>query len=78
VRRGKWLITGEVIQTHRYKLGARVRLTLGCRLGKAAEGPYEVLRQLPLSSDGEDQYRIKNADEEHERAVKESDLERAF
>jgi hypothetical protein len=34
--------------------------------------------QLPLSIDGEDQYRIKNADEEHERVVKESDLERAF
>ena len=62
---------------HRYKLGARVRLHRGSRLGKAAEGPYEVVLQLPPSSEGEDQYRIKNSGEKHERVVKESDLERA-
>jgi hypothetical protein len=63
--------------THRYQLGARVRLSRGFPLRNAAEGSYEVVRQLPPSSDGEHQYRIKNAGEQHERVAKESDLERA-
>jgi hypothetical protein len=35
------------------------------------------VRQLPHSTDGEHQYRIKHAREQHERVVKESELERA-
>jgi hypothetical protein len=35
-----------------------------------------VVRQLPHSSDGEHQYRIKNEHEQYERVVKESELER--
>jgi len=61
--------------THRYPLGTHVRLSFPQR--NAAAGSYEVVRQLPFSSDGELQYRIKNAGENYERVVKESDLERA-
>ena len=61
--------------THRYPVGARVRLSFPQR--NAAAGSYEVVRQLPFSSDGELQYRIKNAAEDYERVAKESDLERA-
>jgi len=60
-----------------YQLGAQVRLNRGFPLRHAADGPYEVVRQLPPASDGEHQYRIKNAGEQHERVAKESDLERA-
>jgi hypothetical protein len=63
--------------THRYQLGARVRLNLGFRRSDSADGPFEVVRQLPAASDGEHQYRVKSAREHYERVVKESDLERA-
>ena len=39
----------------------------------AARGAYEILKQLP-ERDGELQYRIKSAAEEHERIAFESDL----
>jgi hypothetical protein len=60
---------------HRYPLGTHVRFSFPHR--NAADGSYEVLRQLPLSTDGELQYRIKNAAEKHERVVKESELDHA-
>jgi integration host factor subunit alpha len=41
-----------------------------------ARGAYEILEQLP-ERDGELQYRIKNAAEQHERIALESEL-RAF
>ena len=62
--------------THRYRPGQRVRLCPGFSHRHAAGGPYEVVRQLPHSSDGEHQYRIKNEREQYERVVKESELER--
>jgi len=40
----------------------------------AARGAYEILKQLP-EQDGELQYRIKSAREEHERIALESELE---
>ena len=39
----------------------------------AARGAYEILKQLP-EQDGELQYRIKSAREEHERIALESEL----
>jgi hypothetical protein len=39
----------------------------------SARGAYEILKQLP-ERDGELQYRIKSAVEEHERAALESEL----
>jgi hypothetical protein len=62
---------------HRYKAGQRVRFLRSFPNRNAADGTYEVTRQLPSSGDGEHQYRIKSAREHHERVVKESELERA-
>jgi hypothetical protein len=62
--------------SHRFSPGQSVRLCRGYPYRDAAEGSYEVLRQLP-PSDGDYQYRIKSAREQHERVVKERELERA-
>jgi hypothetical protein len=59
--------------THQFRSGQLVRLCRSIRYG-AAEGDYEIVRQLP-DSGGELQYRIKSVREPHERVVKESDLE---
>jgi len=63
--------------THLYRLGAQVRLNRGFPRRNAALGPYEVLQQLPCTTDGEHQYRIRNAAEQYERVAKESELEQA-
>ena len=39
-----------------------------------AHAVYTILKLLPAGADGEFQYRIKNADEPHERVVKEHQL----
>ena len=62
--------------THRFKLGDRVRFGRGNANRNAAEGSYEVVRQLPFG-EGDYQYRIKSAREQHDRVVKEKELERA-
>ena len=62
--------------THRFNTGERVRLSRGYPYRNAAEGSYEVVRQLPYS-DGDYQYRIKSAREQHDRVAKESELDRA-
>jgi hypothetical protein len=59
--------------THQFRSGQLVRLCRSIRYG-AAEGDYEIVRQLP-DSGGELQYRIMSVREPHERVVKESDLE---
>jgi len=62
--------------THRFRPGQSVRLRGGYPYRDAAEGSYEIIRKLPQDG-GEYQYRIKNSREEHERVVKEHELERA-
>lgn len=59
---------------HRFHAGQTVRLGRSYFNRNAPEGPYKVVRQLPYG-DGEYQYRIKSAREQHERVVKESELE---
>jgi len=61
---------------HRFRLGQKVQITRGFPYRNSAEGPYEIVRQLP-DSGGELHYRIKSAREPHERVVKESELEKA-
>jgi hypothetical protein len=61
---------------HRFRLGQMVRLSRRSSYQSMAEGTYQVVRQLPYG-DGEYQYRIKSAREQHERVVKESELDRA-
>jgi hypothetical protein len=62
--------------SHRFRPGQSVRFCRGYPYRDAAEGTYEVIRQLP-QYDGDYQYRIKSAREQHERVVKEQELERA-
>jgi hypothetical protein len=58
---------------HQFRSGQVVHLCRSIRYG-AAEGDYEIVRQLP-DEGGEFQYRIKSMREPHERVVRESDLE---
>jgi hypothetical protein len=67
----------EIIMDHRYKTGQQVRLMRTLQHRDAADGTYQITRQLPANADGERQYRVKSAREQHERVVKEGDLERA-
>ena len=62
--------------THKFHLGQRVRFSRGYPYRNAADGSYEVVRQLPYG-EGDFQYRIKSAREQHERVVKERELEQA-
>ncbi len=61
------------IAEHRFRIGQKVQLARAYPFQSAAEGQYEVVRQLP-DSNGEYQYRIKSVNEPHERVVKESEL----
>ena len=62
---------------HRFKVGQSVNYTSGPRSQAGSSGVYKITQLLP--PDGEErQYRIKSADEPHERVVKETDLKRAL
>ena len=55
---------------HKFKIGQLVNY-----LNRAgSSGFYEITQLLPLEEGGEFQYRIKNANEPHERQVKENEL----
>ncbi len=60
--------------THKFKLGDLVEL-MGASRVHSAPGPYEIVRLLP-AIEGAPQYHIRGAGEQHERMVKESELER--
>jgi hypothetical protein len=62
--------------SHRFRPGQSVRFCHASLHRDAAEGSYEIIRQLP-QDDGDYQYRIKSAREQHERVAKERELERA-
>ncbi len=59
-----------------FSSGQTVRLVRKLSLRAAAEGEFKVIRALP-DDGGETQYRIKSAQEPHDRVVKESDLQAA-
>jgi hypothetical protein len=61
--------------THRFRPGQSVRL-IGAGSRNAPGGLYQVVRRLPYG-DGDLQYCIKSSREQHDRVVKERDLERA-
>ena len=54
-----------------------VRLAPTLRNRGAGSASYKVVRTLPAAEDGELCYRIKSANEPHERVAKESEMERA-
>jgi hypothetical protein len=61
---------------HKFRLGQKVRLNRGYPYRLVSDGAYEIVRRMP-DNDGEFSYRIKNAQESHERVVKESEIEKA-
>jgi len=63
------------LSDHKFKVGQSVLYTSGPYGRGAASSIYTVTQLLP--SEGDDrQYRIKSADEPHERVAKESQLNR--
>ncbi|EJW10063.1 hypothetical protein A33M_0521 [Rhodovulum sp. PH10] len=60
----------------KFREGDHVRLVGGFRYRAAADGAYEIVRKLPVA-DGAVQYRIKSGQEQYERVVSESEIERA-
>ncbi len=59
---------------HKFRVGQKVQLVAP---HFEPAGDYEIVRQLP-DANGECHYRIKSADEPHERVVKESQLRKSF
>jgi hypothetical protein len=57
---------------HRFRVGQPV-IYVG---RERASGTYKITRLMPPEG-GDFQYRIRNANEPHDRVVKESDLDRA-
>jgi hypothetical protein len=64
------------VTTHRFRVGESVHLTAGVFVRGGANGIYKVTQLLPSDGD-EQQYRIKSANEPHERVAKQSQLEPA-
>ena len=63
--------------THKFSAGQMGRLAATSRSRSNSGGSYKVVRSLPATEDGERCYRIKSANEPHERVAKESEIERA-
>jgi hypothetical protein len=64
------------VPDHKFHIGDTVQLTPSIRR-KASGGVYEVIKQLPDSSAGEYEYRIRSIKEPYERVVRESELEKS-
>ena len=60
---------------HRFKVGQSVNYASGPRSQAGSSGVYKITQLLPPEGE-ERQYRIKRADEPHERVAKETDLKR--
>ena len=63
------------VHEHKFKIGQSVSFTSGPFGRGGTNGIYKVTQLLPPEGD-DYQYRIKNAEEPHERVVKESQLDR--
>ena len=66
-----------IIRTHRFKVGQTVHYTSGPYRSSWRGGVFKIMQLLPPQG-GDYQYRIKSADEPHDRVVKESELDRAM
>jgi hypothetical protein len=63
------------VQEHKFQVGQSVSFTSGPFGRGGTSGIYKITQLLPPEGD-DYQYRIKNANEPHERVVKESQLDR--
>jgi hypothetical protein len=61
------------VRSHRFKVGQTVVAPYSGLHGLTPRGPYVIVRLLPLV-DGEPQYRVRSADDGHERALLESQI----
>lgn len=68
-------MTEGSVPEHKFKVGQSVSFTSGPFGRGGTNGIYTVTLLLPQEGD-DFQYRIKNANEPHERVVKESQLDR--
>ena len=63
----------SAVKEHKYEVGQVLSFTPGVQTLGASLGLYEIVRRLP--PDGpENQYRVKNVEDSHERVVRESQL----
>jgi hypothetical protein len=63
----------SAINDHKYEVAQVVNFTPDKSSLETSPGRYEILRQLP--TDGlENQYRVRNIEDNHERVVRESQL----
>ncbi|MFO0997945.1 MAG: hypothetical protein U1F33_14795 [Alphaproteobacteria bacterium] len=58
---------------HKFSIGTTVRLRPVSFGPSPPPGEFEILRHLPPES-GDNQYRIKSADDGHERVIRESEI----
>jgi hypothetical protein len=69
------------LSDHRFKVGQSVTYSYGIgglrRQPTGSGGIYKIMRLLPAEGD-ERLYRVKSADERHERVAKETELERVI
>jgi hypothetical protein len=70
-----WNMMEGPVQHHKFKIGQSVSFTSGPFGRGTANDIYKIVQLLPPEGD-DNQYRIKSANEPHERVVKESDLSR--
>ena len=72
------MIAPEIsVSAHKFRIGESVHLTAGIFARGGAGAVYKVTQLLPSDGD-EQQYRIKSANEPHERVAKQSQLEPAL
>jgi hypothetical protein len=72
------IFTPEItVSAHKFRIGESVHLTAGIFARGGAGAVYKVTQLLPSDGD-EQQYRIKSANEPHERVAKQSQLEPAL
>lgn len=58
---------------YKYQVGQVVEAAKGI-FSVIPAGRYEIVRRMPPTASGENQYRVKSLRDGHERVVKESDL----
>ncbi len=67
---------GDDVGGHKFEVGQTVYYTSGPYRSGWYGGVFKIMQLLPPQG-GDYQYRIKSADEPHDRVVKESELDRA-
>jgi hypothetical protein len=79
VKNAKALPQNQHAQRHRLKIGQLVYYHPKNAAWSRHEGlpwPYQIIRLLPATEDGEFQYEIRSTLEEHDRVARESELAR--